>query len=215
MQQRGNQFHLHALAEGKLTNTDVELVADVEHFTHFGDGALETVGGNAVDFCVQFERFTRGQIPPKLVFLAEHERELAAVAVGAFPRNVTEHTGRAAGGIKQTGEHLERGGFARAVGAEKTDKLARFNLEADIIDGDELLVLAVKQPFDCAAKPRLLFVGAKGLGETADFNDGHGEMEYWSTGVLRCWKMVWSRFIAPLLHHSITPTAHRMSCFSK
>ena len=151
----------------------LSLSLDGEHFAHFGDGAFKAVGRDAVDFRVQLERFARGQVPPKLVFLAEHERELAAVAVGALPRDVTEHAGRAAGGIKQPGEHLERGGLARAVGTEKTDEFAGFDLEADVVDGDELFVLAVEKPFDRAAKTRLLFVGAKGLGQTADFNDGH------------------------------------------
>ena len=129
MQQRRDQLHFHAFAEGKFAHADVELVFDGEQFAHFGDGAFETVGGDAVNFCVQFERFARGQIPPQLVFLAEHERKLAAITISAFPRCITEHLGGAARRIKQAGEHFERGGFARAVRAEKTDQFAGFNLE--------------------------------------------------------------------------------------
>ena len=68
----GDQFHFHAFAERKFADADVELVLDGEQFGHFGDGALEAVARDAVDFGVQFERFARGQVPPKLVFLAEH-----------------------------------------------------------------------------------------------------------------------------------------------
>ena len=102
-------------------------------------------GGNAVDFRVQFKRFPRRQIPPKLVLLAQHERELAAVAVLPLPGRVPQHPGRAAGGIKQTGEHLERRGLARAVRAQKAHQLARLDFEADIVYGERLLVLPVEQ----------------------------------------------------------------------
>ena len=80
----------------------------------------------------------------------------------------------AARGIKQAGEHLERGGFARAVRAEKTDEFAGFNLETDFVDGERLLVLATEKPFDRAGKSGLLFVGAKGFGQAVDFDDRHG-----------------------------------------
>jgi hypothetical protein len=33
----------------------------------------------------------------------------------------------------------------------------------------------MEKPFDGAAKARLLFVGAKGLGEAIDFDDRHGK----------------------------------------
>ena len=151
----------------------LSLSLDGEEFGQFGDGALEAVFGDAVDFAVQLERFAGGQVPPKLVFLAEHEGELPAIAVGALPGNVAKHVGRAAGGMKEAGEHFEGGGFARAVGAEKTDQFALLDVEADVIDGDGLFVLAMKQAADRAAKAGLLFVSAKSLGQAVNFNDGH------------------------------------------
>jgi hypothetical protein len=50
VQQRGDEFHLHAFAEGKFAHADVELVLDGEQFGHFGDGALEAVGGECRKF---------------------------------------------------------------------------------------------------------------------------------------------------------------------
>jgi len=43
----GNQLHFHAFAERQFAHADVELVADAEHFAHFGDGALKPVGRDA------------------------------------------------------------------------------------------------------------------------------------------------------------------------
>ncbi|MEJ0088500.1 MAG: hypothetical protein WDM80_01870 [Limisphaerales bacterium] len=63
--------------------------------------------------------------------------------------------------------------FPRAVWPEKTNEFAGFNLKADFIDSNGLLVLTMKQPFDGTGKTRLLFVSAESLGEIADFNDCH------------------------------------------
>ena len=173
MQQRGDQFHFHPLAEGKFADIDVQLVRHAQQLGQFTHSGFEAVGGDAVNFGVQLQRFARRQIPPELVFLAEHERELAAICVGAFPRRVPQHFGGTAGRVEQTGEHLERGGLAGAVGTEKADEFARLDFEADIIDGQRLLVLPVKQAIDRTGKARQFFIGAKRFGELADFDSGH------------------------------------------
>jgi hypothetical protein len=46
---------------------------------------------------------------------------------------VTQHARLALGGVEQTGQHLERGGFARAVGAEEAHHLARRDLERNMV----------------------------------------------------------------------------------
>jgi hypothetical protein len=55
MQERGDQLHLHAFAQGKLADADIELLADVKHPGHFRDGAFKAVPGNTVDLGVQFQ----------------------------------------------------------------------------------------------------------------------------------------------------------------
>ena len=89
---------------------------------------------------------------------------MATVAVLALPGDVTEDTGRACCGMQQAGEHLEGGGLARAIGAEKTDQFAFLNGEADLIDGEGLFVTAMEEAAHSAAKARLLFVRPKRLG---------------------------------------------------
>ena len=75
--------------------------------------------------------------------------------------------------MEQAGEHLEGGGLARAVGAEEADQFAFLNGEADLIDGEGLFVAAMEEAAHSAAKARLLFVRAKSLGQTVDFDQGH------------------------------------------
>ena len=173
VEQGGDEFHFHAFAQTQLADGDVELVLDAEEFGQLGDGFFEAVLGDAVDFGVELEGFAGGEVPPELIFLAEDEGELAAVAVGALPGSVTEDFGRASRGKEEAGEHFEGGGFAGAVGAEKTDEFAGFDLEADVVDGDGLLVLAIEQALDRAGKAGLLFVGAKSLGQAVNLDDGH------------------------------------------
>jgi hypothetical protein len=90
VQQRGDEFHLHAFAQGEFADLTLSL-SDAEQFGHFGDGAFDARVGDAVDAGVEFEGFAGGQIPPELVLLAEQQRELAAVTVFAFPRHIAQH----------------------------------------------------------------------------------------------------------------------------
>ena len=62
-------------------------------------------------------------------------------------------------------------GFALA---KDDDEFAGFNGEADIVDGEGLLVLPAQKAFDRTRKSGLLFVGAKGFGQAVDFNHWHG-----------------------------------------
>jgi hypothetical protein len=99
----------------------------------------------------------------------------------AFPGDVAEHARVAIGGIQQAGEHLECGGFARAVRAEKADEFAGLDLEADIVHRDGLIVLAFEQTANRPREAGLLLVGAKRFGQTADFDGGHcGSLKFQS-----------------------------------
>src|SRR5579885_2391628 len=173
VQQRRDEFHFHSLAQRQFADAHAEFVPHGQQLAQFGDGALETRFGDVVNFRVQFQRFPRGQVPPKLVFLAEDEGKLAAIAVVAFPRRVAENPGLTAGGIEQTGQHFERGGLARAIRAKKTDQFSRFNGETDFVDGHGLFVLPMEQSLNGTPETGALFVGAKGFGEMANLNSRH------------------------------------------
>ena len=112
---------------------------------------------------MELEAVGRGQVPPELVLLAHHQRELAAEGIGPLPGHKTEDPRFAARGIDQPGEHLERRRLARAVGAQEGDHLAGLDREADLIDGADLAVLAVKEPADRPQDALLLLGDAVGL----------------------------------------------------
>ena len=84
------------------------------------DGPLGYVSVDSVDGAIELETFTSGQIPQKLIFLAEEEGNLSSKNNISLPGDVAEDTGGSAAGMKQTGEHLEGGGLACAVGPEKS-----------------------------------------------------------------------------------------------
>ena len=75
------------------------------------------------------------------------ERRLAS----RFGNRAAEHLGATARGEDQAHEHLERGGLARAVGAEIAEDLATPNLEAGFLD--RLDALAQKAQVEGLGQP--------------------------------------------------------------
>ena len=92
---------------------------------------VERARFDAVDRAVEFQRLARGQVPPERVFLAHEQRELPLHLVLALPGREAEHARAPGGGVEQAGEHLEHGGFARAVRPEEADEFALVDAEAD------------------------------------------------------------------------------------
>ena len=139
-----------------------------------GDAALEVAARDAVDAAVELERFARRKIPPELVLLAEQQGELLAVGDGPLPRREAQHRGRAAGGMEQAGEHLERGGLAGAVGPEEADELPFLDRKADVFHGGSLLVFATQQAAQRTEQPRLFLVSTEDSRESLHLDDGSG-----------------------------------------
>jgi len=79
------------------------------------------------------------EIPPQLVFLAEDEGRMAAVAIGAFPRDIAETRAAPPGGVEQAGEHL-RVVVLPARWAPETHEFAGLDGEVDVAYGHGLLV---------------------------------------------------------------------------
>ena len=124
-----------------------------------------SAGGDRVDLAMELEAVGGGEVPPELVLLAHDQGELAAEPVGPLPGDEVEHPGLAAGGVDQPGEHLQRGGLARPVGAEEGHHLAGLDGEADAVDGADLAVLAAIEPADRPRHAFLLLEDAIGLGQ--------------------------------------------------
>ena len=170
VEQRGDELHLHALAEREFADHDVELVADVEQRDQFVERGLPLVAGQAVDVPQEQEGLAGGQVPPQLVLLAEDKGEEAAVGVFALGGIETRDARPAGGGVDEAGQHLECGRFAGAVGAEEADELALGDREADLVGGAHLLELAPEQTPHAAPEAGSLLVGAEDAGEMVNFN---------------------------------------------
>lgn len=110
-----------------------------------------------------------------MVFLAEHEGEDTAVGVFAFGGVKAGDGGAAACGVDEPGEHFERGGLARAVGAEEAHELALGDVEGYVVGGGEFLEVAVEEAAHATPEAGAFFVGAEDAGEVFDFDQGgHG-----------------------------------------
>lgn len=174
VQQRRDQFALHPLAQREFADRAVELGVEAEHPGQFVDAAFGLVVGHVVDRGVDVQRVHRGQVPHELLLLAHDQRDLPQEVGLAVERGVANDFGPAAAGMDQPGEHLERGGLARAVRAEEPDDFAGADLEARLLDGFDVVVLAIKKVPHGAAQPRLFVRDAISLGELIRNDDGHG-----------------------------------------
>ena len=93
-----------------------------------------------------------------MLFLAHHQCELFEIGCAALVGREAEHAHRAAGREEQSGQHLERGGLAGAVGAKEADDLAFVDVKVQIVDRLHVLVLAVDERADRAAQARFLLM---------------------------------------------------------
>ena len=91
VQQGGNQFHLHALAQRQFADGLTGEMFDAEQFGQLAEGTTELVGRQRVDFAMELEAVGGGQIPPQLVLLAHDQREAAAEGVGPLPGHKAQY----------------------------------------------------------------------------------------------------------------------------
>jgi len=170
VEQGRDQLHLHPLTERQLADHDVELRPHVEEVDELVERLLVLAAVEPVDVPQEQERLDRGQVPPELVLLAQHEGEQPAVGVLALRRVEAGHPRPARRRVDQAGEHFQRRGLAGAVGAEEADELALGDGEADVVRRADLLELAPEQALHAAPEAGLLFVGPEDAREMLDFD---------------------------------------------
>ena len=129
MNQRGDQLHLHPLAQRQLAHHHIHFVLNLEKFGQSADNLRKTSAIDSVDRAVQLQRFLRGQVPPERIFLTHEQTELTFHFIAAFPRDKTENTRITGSRVEQAGEHLKNGGLARAVRTQEPDKFALVDLK--------------------------------------------------------------------------------------
>ena len=124
-------------AAGKFCGEAVHVRREAVELDDFFDAALHARGLEAVDAPVELKIFRDGEVVVETEFLGHVADALAdrfgiGAHVEAFdPRGAFAER-------QQTGEHLDDGGLAAAVGAEKAEDFAFLHAEADVIDGGEI-----------------------------------------------------------------------------
>jgi hypothetical protein len=165
VQQRGDQLHLHPLAEREPAHGHVQLVADREERGQLLQARTEGRLGDPVDVLVQQEAVRGGEVPPQLRLLAHQEGHLPAEVVVALPRAEAEHARVSGRGVDDPREHLHERGLAGAVRPHEADDLALLHAEGGRAHRLLRHVAPAHERLQGAAQPRLLLRDAERLGE--------------------------------------------------
>ena len=173
MQQRGDQLHLHPLAQRELAHRLLGQLLHAQETGQLIQRVPELRRRDRVDLAQELEAIGGRQVPPELILLPHHQRELAAERIGPLPGDEAQHPCLAGRRIDQPREHLQRRRLPRPVGAQERDHLPRLDREADRLDGADLPVLAVVEPAQGALHAFLLLDDAIGLGQAHHLDHAH------------------------------------------
>ena len=174
VQKRGDQLHLHPLAQRKPPHLHLQQAAHVQKAGQLVQRAPVPGLVDLVDAAVQLKGVQRGQVGPELGLLPHHDGKPALIIPPALPGQIAGHRHGAAGGVQDAGKHFQRGGLAGAVGAKQAHRFALFNGKADAVDRGFLQGLPRKQVVQRAFQPLLLDRVGKGFGQVFDRDDLHG-----------------------------------------
>src|ERR1700722_17871392 len=130
---RGGQIPTHSFAKCELAPRRVEVIANVQDGVEVLHARVKIALRDVVDAPQQLEGLDHRDVPPQLRALAKHHADgfhvLAALAVGKVPIDADF----AAGGNQNPGEHLDCGGFPRAVGPDVANHFAAFDGETHAV----------------------------------------------------------------------------------
>ena len=99
------------------------------------DPHLRVTVVHLVDLSKECERVDGGEVIPKLWALAKNRTDVVGKLAALYPWDITQDSCLACGWMQNACEHFDRGGFARAVGTDKAEQLARFHLEGEFTNG--------------------------------------------------------------------------------
>src|SRR5580704_2394285 len=133
VQQRSSQVAAHAFAERELAHGRVQVIADIQDGIEMLHARVKIALRDIVNPPQQLEGFDHRNVPPQLGALAEHHADRLHILAALAVRNVPIDSNFTAGGNQNSGEHLDGGGFSRAVGPDVADHLAAFDGESDAV----------------------------------------------------------------------------------
>ena len=79
----------------------------------------------------------------------------------------------AAGGVDESGEHFEGGGFSGSIGSQKADNFSGFDRERDVLDGGDVFVLPLPEVTESAFDSGCFVGDFIDFGEIFDLNNWH------------------------------------------
>ena len=114
-------------------------LGQADQLQHVVDAAVELAPGHAVELAVEAQVLLGGEVDVERRVL-EDQADAAADVVPLGAHVVAGDPGAAGGRPGQRAQDLDRGGLARAVGAEEAEGLARLDPEVDAADGLDVAV---------------------------------------------------------------------------
>jgi hypothetical protein len=112
----GGDLEAHALAEGELSDGDVEEALEVEEVGQLIFRSLVLVWGDAVDVAEELEAFDDGEVPPELGALAEDGADAGDVPDSGAPGDEAADFAVAARRFENSAEDLEGSRLAAPLG---------------------------------------------------------------------------------------------------
>ncbi len=134
VQQRRRQIAAHALAQREFAHRRVQIIANAKNLIEVLHARVEIALRNVVDAAQQLERFDHGDIPPELRALPENHADGLHVVPALAKRNKAVDANFARSRHQNAGEHLDAGGFSRAVRPDVADHFAAVDGKADAVD---------------------------------------------------------------------------------
>src|SRR5262249_21189134 len=118
-------------------------LAEIEQLEH----RVDPLGSDGARHCVergpQLEVLATGQFAVDAGRLEDYPEARAKVRIGGRDGIAVEEQA-AAVGVEHTGEEMERGALARAIGTEEAEDLAAGDLHREAVDGDALAEAAAQ-----------------------------------------------------------------------
>src|SRR5258708_7843589 len=135
MQQRGGKLALHPLSQAQPAHWFLQQIAKVKQRDQLIQRFAELLIRNLVDRLIDQKRIHSRDVPHELVAIPHYQADAPEISVFAPGGDVPQDPRFAARWMKQSGEHLERGGLACAVWAQEADDLPFFHAEGYLLDG--------------------------------------------------------------------------------
>src|ERR1700758_855735 len=131
---RKGELLLHAM--GIVGNEFFRLVRELHKFKQLGGAAGRCRAVKAIHASRETEEFGAGEAPEQSHAFG-HDADLALHFDGMSVEIEPENFDSSGTGCKQSGEHLDRGRFPCAVGAQEAEELSRSNAQVHAVHGNE------------------------------------------------------------------------------